>query len=129
ADEVTVHFSVTSTVDEQLTPAPVFLIDTVAVVLTVDEATTTEEFTYDAAGRMTKRTVDGVVTDLTWDASSNLTSTTVDGVVTIYAYDAGGQRVAQATLAAGGNPGMASAYVAGMELTDPNTAVADNVTG
>src|SRR5690606_26436009 len=56
-------------------------------------------------------------------------STTADGVVTIYAYDAGGQRVAQATLAAGTDPGTASAYVAGMELTDPNTAVADDVTG
>ena len=81
-----------------------------------------EAFEYDSAGRMMKRTVDGIETTLTWDASSNLTSTTADGVLTVYAYDAGGQRVAQATLAAGGDPGTASAYVAGMELTDPNTS-------
>jgi hypothetical protein len=53
--------------------------------------------------------------------SSNLVWTFVDGVTTVYAYDAGGQRVAQATLASGATPGSATAYVAGGEVTDPNT--------
>lgn len=123
ADEVTVTLKVTSTVDEALSPAPLFVVDDVAVKLTVGGATVEDasEFEYDAAGRMTQRTVDGVLTDLTWDASSNLTSTTVDGVTTVYAYDASGQRVAQATLASGATPGSATAYVAGGEVTDPNT--------
>ena len=46
------------------------------------------------------------------------------GVTTVYAYDAGGQRVAQATLASGATPGSATAYVAGGEVTDPNTDAA-----
>jgi RHS repeat-associated protein len=120
-DEVTVTLKVISTVDEALAPAPVFLIDEVTLDLTVGESTATDEFNYDAAGRMTQRTVNGVVTDLTWDGSSNLTSTTADGVTTVYAYDASGQRVAQAVVADADTTGKATAYVASSELTDANT--------
>jgi YD repeat-containing protein len=89
-----------------------------AALTSVSDGTTTDTFDYDAAGRVTQRTADGVATTLTWDASSNLTSTTTDGVTTVYAYHASGQRVAQATLASDTTAGTATPYVASSELTN-----------
>ena len=78
-----------------------FLIQDVDVVVsgsTEESTTNTDGFTYDGAGRMTERTVDGVVSTLTWDPMSNLVATdgpTAAGGARVYVYDASGQRVAQ----------------------------------
>ena len=95
-----------------------------AAVTTATTASGTDEFEYDAAGRMVSRTVNGVTTDLSWDVTSSLTETTVDGVHTVYAYDASGQRVLQATGAQRFSPGTAVAYTPAGQIEDADTSAA-----
>jgi RHS repeat-associated protein len=86
-------------------------------VTSVTDGSDVNSFVYDAAGRMTQRTVDGVAMDLTWDALSNLVSTVEGGVAVSYVYDAGGQRV----LRIAGTE--VTAYFGDTELTDTDTGV------
>jgi len=73
-------------------------------------------FTYDVAGRMTTRSVNGVTQTLTWDVVSNLTRVTpVTGAATTYLYDAAGQRYAMVT------DSSATVFMPGWEATDPDT--------
>jgi len=93
-------------------------------VTAVTDGTSTDSFTYDMAGRMVTRSVDGVVTSLVWDVSSNLVATTGQGGDIVYVYDGAGQRVAQVSVGdlAAPTPVRATVYVGATEVTDPNTA-------
>ncbi len=94
-----------------------------AAVTSVADGATTDGFTYDAAGRMVSRDVDGVTTSLTWDVTSSLTESRGQGGRVVYAYDASGQRVLQARVADANGPGTATAYVASGQVQDVNTAL------
>ncbi|NTV38426.1 MAG: RHS repeat-associated core domain-containing protein [Demequinaceae bacterium] len=104
-----------------------------AAVTSTTTGTTTDEFTYDGAGRMDSRTVDDVTTALDWDVTSSLVesgkpdtenaASTGQGGHIVYAYDASGQRVAQAVVADATHTGTATAYVVSGEVTDKDTAV------
>ena len=52
-----------------------------------------ERYSYDKAGNMLKKTVNGKTTTLTFDGANQLVSSTVDGVTTRYTYDAAGRLV------------------------------------
>ena len=95
-----------------------------------------DAYVYDAAGRMTQRTVGAAspetpeVTGFTWDVSSNLVESNGAGGHRVYFYDVSGQRVAQVRLDDVGTPepeGTATAYFGATEATDLDTAAA--VTG
>jgi len=75
-------------------------------------------YTYDDAGRIISRTVDGVTTTLTWDVSSNLVKTIDDTTTILYVYDETGQRVAKVDI----DHDTATAYLGSTEVTDPNTS-------
>ena len=52
-----------------------------------------ESYTYDPAGNILSKTVDGKTTINTYDKANQLVSSTCDGVTTNYAYDAAGRLV------------------------------------
>ena len=52
-----------------------------------------ERYSYDKAGNMLKKTINGKTTTFTFDGANQLVSSTVDGVTTRYTYDAAGRLV------------------------------------
>ena len=52
-----------------------------------------EEYAYDPAGNMLKKTIRGKTTTFAYDSANQLVSSTCDGVTTRYAYDAAGRMV------------------------------------
>ena len=52
-----------------------------------------ERYSYDKAGNMLKKTVNGKTTTFAFDGANQLITSTVDGVTTRYTYDAAGRLV------------------------------------
>ena len=102
---------------------------------TEESTTNTDGFTYDGAGRMTARTVDGAVSTLTWDPMSNLVATEGPASVggsRVYVYDASGQRVAQlqvTELSTQATPVAVSVYVGDVQVDDADATLTGHVTG
>ncbi|OQA82281.1 MAG: tRNA(Glu)-specific nuclease WapA precursor [Lentisphaerae bacterium ADurb.Bin242] len=61
----------------------------------IDSATNkaVEQYTYDPAGNILRKTIHGKTTTFTYDKANQLVTSTVDGKVTKYAYDAAGRLV------------------------------------
>lgn len=57
----------------------------------------TSTFSYDNAGNLIQKTVDGTTTTYVWDYANRLIALGVGGATTTYGYDAFGQRVLQTT--------------------------------
>ncbi|PKQ25462.1 MAG: hypothetical protein CVT64_09655 [Actinobacteria bacterium HGW-Actinobacteria-4] len=97
-------------------------------VTSVADATGSDNYVYDDAGRLVSREVDGVTTEFTWDGSSNLVQTvsapgTASEATTTYLYDASGQRVARiGTLTA-------TAYFGDTEIKDADVHVSGELQG
>ena len=115
-----------------------FLIQDIDVVVSgavTASQTSTDGFTYDGAGRMTQRTVDGAVSSLMWDPMSNLVATDGPAGVggsRVYVYDASGQRVAQlqvSELSTEASPVAVSVYVGDVQVDDADATLTGHVTG
>jgi|GEM_PF-2102675 len=124
ATSLTVELSVASgVVDTDVNGPEVVRVDAVNVGINTPD--TADTFTYDNAGRMVSRTVDGQPTTLSWDVLSNLVGTAGKGGTRWYLYDASGQRVAQVREASAGlsgpTPGTATVYVGSSEASDTDT--------
>ena len=124
ATSLTVELTVVSgVVDTDGDGAEVVRVDAVNVGINTPDAADT--FTYDKAGRMVSRTVDGETTTLSWDVLSNLVGTSGRGGTRWYVYDASGQRVAQVREPgvdlSGPTPGTATVYVGATEASDTDT--------
>ncbi len=79
---------------------------------------TVDTFAYDAAGRLTSRSVVGSSTTLAWDVVSRLVKQDGAGGKVLFLYDADGQRVARIAV----DDASATAFLGATELTDPDTA-------
>jgi RHS repeat-associated protein len=62
---------------------------------TLSNGLSTTTYAYDAAGNVTQKTTDGIVTTYLWDYANRLTALGVAGATTTYGYSAFGERVLQ----------------------------------
>ena len=62
-------------------------------VIDAESGKAVEEYVYDPAGNILKKTVDGITTEYAYDATNQLVSSTTNGKTITYAYDAAGRMV------------------------------------
>lgn len=78
----------------------------------------TDTYSYDAAGNMTGRTVEGVSSTYSWGEMQKLVKAVVGGQTTEFVYDAEGNRLVRRT-----PDGRTTLYVAGMEITNDGKGI------
>ncbi|MDN3357330.1 polymorphic toxin-type HINT domain-containing protein [Actinomadura sp. DC4] len=79
-------------------------------VTSITHPTGTDNYTHDASGQLSARTVAGKNTTLDWNELHQLTTATTGGSSTGFVYDAGGERLIRS------DPGATTLYLGGMEL-------------